>query len=171
MGHVKNVEFKARVLEIESYEQKLQALQPIFIGLDHQVDTYFNVPYGRLKLREGNIENALIQYNRENIAGSKQSDVILYPHQPDPALKKILALQLGIKKIVDKKRKIYFVDNVKFHFDVVEGLGTFLEVEAIDNTGELTPEYLKSQCDYYKDFFGLNNTNMMEGSYSDMLPF
>jgi adenylate cyclase class 2 len=169
MGKVKNVEFKAKVNELESYEQKLLALQPIFIGLDHQVDTYFNVPHGRLKLREGNIENALIQYNRENIAGSKRSDVILYQHQPDAALKKILALQLGIKKIVDKKRKIYFVDNVKFHFDVVEGLGTFLEVEAIDNTGVLTPESLASQCNYYKDFFGIKDTDMMEGSYSDLL--
>lgn len=169
MGSVKNVEFKAKVNEIEYYEQKLLALHPEFKGLDHQVDTYFNVAYGRLKLREGNIENALIQYNRENIAGSKQSDVILYQYLPDPALKRILTLQLGIKQIVDKKRKIYFVDNVKFHFDVVAGLGTFLEVEAIDNKGELTLEYLKSQCDYYKDFFGLKDTDMMEGSYSDML--
>ncbi len=168
MGSVKNVEFKARVPEIESYEQKLLSLYPEFKGLDHQVDTYFNVPHGRLKLREGNIENALIQYNRENIAGAKQSDVILYQHQPDPALKTILALQLGIKQVVDKKRKIYFVDNVKFHFDVVEGLGTFLEVEAIDHTGEFTSEYLRSQCDYYKDFFGLNEADMLEGSYSDM---
>lgn len=169
MGSVKNVEFKAKVPAIESYEQKLLSINPEFKGLDHQVDTYFNVAHGRLKLREGNIENALIQYNRENTAGSKQSDVILYQHQPDPALKNILTLQLGIKKIVDKKRKIYFVDNVKFHFDVVEGLGTFLEVEAIDSTGELTTEFLKSQCDYYKDFFGLTDADMLEGSYSDMI--
>jgi predicted adenylyl cyclase CyaB len=169
MGKVKNLEFKAKVNEIESYEQKLLTLDPEFKGLDHQVDTYFNVPHGRLKLREGNIEHALIQYNRENLPGSKQSDVILYQHQPDPALKEILTLQFGIKKIVDKKRKIYFVDNVKFHFDVVEGLGTFLEVEAIDKTSELSSEYLKSQCDYYKDFFGLKDADMLEGSYSDML--
>jgi adenylate cyclase class 2 len=169
MGNVKNVEFKAKVVDTESFEQKLLSLHPEFRGLDHQVDTYFNVAQGRLKLREGNIENALIQYSRENIAGSKQSDVVLYQHQPDPALKEILTLQFGIKKIVDKKRKIYFVDNVKFHFDVVEGLGTFLEVEAIDNQGELTLEYLKSQCDYYKVFFGLQDADMMEGSYSDML--
>jgi predicted adenylyl cyclase CyaB len=169
MGKVKNVEFKARVNEIESYERKLLTLNPEFKGLDHQVDTYFNVNHGRLKLREGNIENALIQYNRENLVGSKQSNVILYQHQPDPALKDILTLQFGIKKIVDKKRKIYFVDNVKFHFDEVQGLGTFIEVEAIDNAGDLTPEYLKSQCDYYRDFFELKDEDMMEGSYSDML--
>jgi adenylate cyclase, class 2 len=169
MGNVKNVEFKAKIEETERYEQKLLTLNPEFKGLDHQVDTYFNVPHGRLKLREGTIEHALIQYSRENIAGSKQSDVILYQHKPDPALKEILTLQFGIKKIVDKKRKIYFVDNVKFHFDVVEGLGTFLEVEAIDHSGELTAEYLKSQCDHYFQFFGLRHINLMEGSYSDML--
>jgi adenylate cyclase class IV len=51
----------------------------------------------------------------------------------------------------------------------VAGLGTFLEVEAVDNTGELTSEYLRSQCDYYKDFFGLKESDLLEGSYSDMM--
>ena len=34
-------------------------------GLDHQIDTYFNVNIGRLKLREGSIENNLIQESSE----------------------------------------------------------------------------------------------------------
>ena len=55
--------------------------------------------------------------------------------------------------VVDKKRKIYFIDNVKFHFGKVEGLGTFIEVEAIDNKEEFTIEELKRQCDKYFEFF------------------
>lgn len=114
-----NVEFKAKVNELEKYEQKLLTLNPKFIGIDHQVDTYFNTLKARLKLREGNIENALIQYDREDKADAKESSVILYIHQPNIALKNILINQFGIKAIVDKKRKIYFIKNVKFHFDVV----------------------------------------------------
>jgi len=167
--NIKNFEFKARVDNLEKYENKLLTLNPVLIGTDHQVDTYFNVVKGRLKLREGNIENALINYNREDLQGLKKSEVILYQHKPDPALKDILALQLGIKAVVDKKRKIYFIDNVKFHFDNVTTLGTFIEVEAIDSNNEFTTDELKKQCDQYFDFFELQNVSLIDKSYSDLL--
>jgi adenylate cyclase class IV len=66
-----NFEFKAKHDDIEGLEQKLLALNPLFVGEDHQVDTYFNVPNGRLKLREGNIEHALIFYDRPDDADAK----------------------------------------------------------------------------------------------------
>ena len=145
--NIKNFEFKAKVNAIKSYEEKLLTLQPFYKGLDHQIDTYFNAKQGRLKLREGNIENSLIHYQRENLASSKLSNIILYKHEPNAALKNILTLELGVKVVVDKKRKIYFINNVKFHFDVVENLGFFIEVEAIDDKDEFTVEALKEQCD------------------------
>src|SRR5690606_8351285 len=116
MSHI-NFEFKARASDIAALEQKLLELNPIYIGEDLQVDTYFNVEKGRLKLREGTIENSLIYYERSNIAGAKQSDVLLYPHTPEKVLKDILTKAHGILVIVHKTRSIYFIDNVKFHFD------------------------------------------------------
>jgi len=154
---------------LEKYENKLLQLNPIFQGEDHQIDTYFNVAKGRLKLREGNIENALINYDREDTADSKKSEIILYQHQPNKTLKEILTLQLGVKIIVDKKRKIYFIDNVKFHFDTVENLGTFIEVEAIDNSERFTIEELKEQCEKYYKFFELNKSDLIDKSYSDLI--
>ena len=168
MTHL-NIEFKAKASHIEQLEEKLLTLHPTFIGEDHQIDTYYNVLEGRLKLREGNIENALIWYNREDLAGAKQSDILLYQHEPDEALKKILLKLHGIKTVVDKLRKIYFVDNVKFHFDRVEALGTFIEVEAIDDTGNIGIEKLKNQCNFYIDFFEIKEEDFMKKSYSDML--
>jgi adenylate cyclase class 2 len=167
--NIKNFEFKARVDNLEQFENKLLALQPVFKGVDHQIDTYFNVQKGRLKLREGNIENSLINYDRENISGSKKSEIILYQHEPNPSLKNILIHQLGIKVIVDKKRKIYFINNVKFHFDLVENLGTFIEVEAIDVNDEFTTDELKKQCDYYLAFFEIKDDQIIDKSYSDMM--
>lgn len=167
--NIKNFEFKAKVDTLEKYENKLLTLNPKFQGIDHQIDTYFNVHKGRLKLREGNIENSLINYERENISGSKISEIILYQHEPNIALKNILTRQLGVKIIVDKKRKIYFIDNVKFHFDLVENLGTFIEVEAIDSKEEFTIEELKKQCDKYFDFFELTINNVIDKSYSDLI--
>jgi adenylate cyclase class IV len=60
--NIKNYEFKAKVDEIQKYENKLLALNPDYKKLDHQIDTYFNVEQGRLKLRKGNIENSLINH-------------------------------------------------------------------------------------------------------------
>lgn len=167
--NIKNFEFKAKIDNLEAVENKLLTLNPVFQGLDHQIDTYFNVKTGRLKLREGTIENALINYDRENVSGSKESQIILYQHSPNPALKNILIKQLGVKVVVNKQRKIYFIGNVKFHFDQVENLGTFMEVEAIDADDVFTIEELKTQCDTYFDFFGLAHENLIDKSYSDLL--
>lgn len=168
MTHL-NIEFKAKTNNIKALEEKLLSLNPQFIGEDHQKDTYYNVNTGRLKLREGNIENALIWYHREDVSGAKQSDILLYKHAPDEALKNILIKLHGVKIIIDKIRKIYFVENVKFHFDRVEGLGTFVEVEAIDSTGEIGIEKLKEQCNFYINFFEIKTEDFMKKSYSDMM--
>jgi predicted adenylyl cyclase CyaB len=164
-----NYEFKASCGDIEKLELKLKELNPLFIGTDHQTDTYFNVLDGRLKLREGNIENSLIHYHRTNTAGAKQSDVTLYRHQADKNLKDILIKSLGVKVIVDKKRKIYFIDNVKFHFDEVKELGSFIEVEAIDKDGSIGIEKLKEQCNHYIQLFGITDGQFIAESYSDLL--
>jgi adenylate cyclase class IV len=55
-----NFEFKAKHRNIKEAEERLLEQQPLFIGEDRQVDTYFNVANGRLKLREGTIEQSLI---------------------------------------------------------------------------------------------------------------
>ena len=164
-----NFEFKAKAAQLDNLEKKLLTLDPRFIGEDNQVDTYFNVSKGRLKLREGNIENSLIYYERTNTAGAKQSDILLYHHSPDKALKEILIKSNGIKVVVDKRRRIYFIDNVKFHFDFVKSLGTFVEVEAIDTNGDIGVEVLKQQCEFYAVFFGIAAADYIAFSYSDMI--
>jgi len=164
-----NIEFKATAKDIVAAEKILLQHHPHFIGEDHQVDTYFNVPVGRMKLREGNIENALIHYERENTAGSKSSHVLLYRHQPDLSLKAVLTRALGIKTVVDKKRKIYFIGNVKFHFDTVKSLGTFIEVEAIDADGSIGGKKLQEQCNRYASLFNIAGEDYIAVSYSDML--
>lgn len=166
---LRNYEFKARTGNLNKLEQQLLELNPVFIGEDHQIDTYFNIPAGRLKLREGNIENALIYYKRPDTASAKQADILLYRHMPESSLKEILTIIHGIKVIVDKRRKIYFIGNVKFHFDTVSQLGTFIEVEAIDETGMTGLKELMGQCNYYFTYFGLNNSDYVDKSYSDLI--
>jgi predicted adenylyl cyclase CyaB len=140
-----------------------------FIGIDHQIDTYFNVPFGRLKFREANIENYLIHYEREDKKGPKQSKIILYESDPKSSLKQILTQSLGILVVVDKQREIYFIDNVKFHIDRIRDLGKFIEIEAIDKIPSLGREKLLEQCDFYINLFGISFQDLISFSYSDLL--
>jgi adenylate cyclase, class 2 len=168
MGHL-NVEIKAKCHNHAAIEQILLERNARFIGLDHQIDTYFKVPNGRLKLREGNIENTLIFYDRPNQAGPKKSDIILYHVQPDASLKAILEKTNGVLAVVDKQRKIFFIENVKFHLDDVLGLGQFVEIEAIDTEVGLGYDFLLAQCTFYIDLFGIQESDLLTHSYSDMV--
>ena len=164
-----NIEIKARCNHPEEIRDLLEKQQAEFIGTDPQVDTYFNVPDGRLKLREGRIENALIHYFRNNQAGPNRSDILLYETQPRSSeLMDVLTAALGVLAVVSKRRQIYFIENVKFHLDEVEGLGNFVEIEAIDRDGSIGEEKLQRQCQYYLDLFKITNDNLVEVSYSDL---
>lgn len=170
MAHV-NIEIKARCDNPEDIRQLLEDSSAEFKGVDHQIDTYFNVPTGRLKLRQGNIENSLIFYNRPNTAGPKRADVSLFrTDTPGGAqLHETLTGALEVLVVVDKRREIYFIDNVKFHIDTIEGLGNFVEIEAIDEAGSFGTEKLQQQCNYYIELFGITNADLVNVSYSDLL--
>lgn len=140
-----------------------------FRGEDHQIDDYFRVPHGRLKLRQGNIENTLIYYERPDQAAAKTSRVKLFPAPDGEALRDILTSALGRLVTVDKRREIYFIDNVKFHLDEVEGLGTFVEIEAIDEDGRRTEDELRRQCVDYQQRLGIAPADLIDRSYSDLL--
>jgi predicted adenylyl cyclase CyaB len=164
-----NVEIKARCKTPEKIEEFLQQRKARFIGMDHQIDTYFKSGNGRLKLREGNIENSLIYYDRDNTSGPKTSKVLLYKTKPDSSLKEILTKSNGVLCVVDKKRKIFFIENVKFHIDTVKGLGRFVEIEAIDETGDIGKEKLQKQAEYYLNMFHIQQEDLVAVSYSDLL--
>lgn len=164
-----NIEIKARSSRIGAIRSYLKEAEADYKGTDHQVDTYFEVPSGRMKLREGNIENSLIFYKRQDQAGPKASEVHLYHPPQDPKLKALLQEALGVKKVVDKMREIYFIENVKFHLDEVKGLGTFVEIEAIDSDGSIGKKKLLEQCNFYLQVFEIRDEDLLEKSYSDMV--
>jgi predicted adenylyl cyclase CyaB len=164
-----NIEIKAGSNNQNRLREILKSKGADFKGVDHQIDTYFNVKNGRLKLREGNIENHLIHYSRENKSGPKQSNVILYRPNPESDLKEILTNALDILVVVDKQREIYFIENVKFHLDEVKNLGTFIEIEAIDSGGSIGKGKLQTQCNYYLELLEIKKEDLIAGSYSDLL--
>ncbi len=163
------VEIKARCAEHDRIRRLLRHENARFVGEDHQIDTYYHVSRGRMKWREGNIENALICYDRTDQPTPKPSRVLLYHPQPGSALQAMLAQALGVRVVVDKRREIFFIDNVKFHLDMVADLGRFVEIEAIDAEGTLGKARLQEQCEHYLDLFNLPSEALVSVSYSDLL--
>ena len=169
-NHHLNIEIKAHLKNVEKIRQVLKAHNAIFKGIDHQVDTYFECHSGRLKLRQGNIENNLIHYERQNTKQAKASFVSLFSVEGNSKkLKSVLSNALKVKVVVDKKREIYFVENVKFHIDKVEKLGHFVEIEAIDLDGTIGKAKLEEQCQYFIAQFDIQEKDLIKHSYSDLL--
>ncbi len=164
-----NIEIKARTHQPEFIRQYLLKARADFKGKDEQTDTYFNVPNGRLKLRQGNIENNLIWYSRANQEGPKQSNFKITPVQAGESLKDILKNALGIKVAVKKTREIYYIGNIKFHIDELEGLGNFVEIEAGNMVEDRSVEELHEQCKFYLKEFRIREEDLLANSYSDMI--
>lgn len=168
MEHL-NIELKARTDRQAQIRAWLIGQDADFRGTDFQTDTYFKVPNGRLKLRSGNVENNLIHYQRSDQPEARASEVALAPVADGPALKNALARALGILVEVRKKREIYFMDNVKIHLDELDGLGHFVEIEAIAQKPEHSRAYLLEQCQHYSAVFQITPADIQAESYSDML--
>ena len=169
MMKVINVEIKAMCHDHEPIRRIMLEKNADFVGLDHQVDTYFRTGSGRLKLREGTIENNLIWYQRPDQAGPKTSNCILYKTEKGSILKDILDRAMGVLVVVDKEREIYFIDNIKIHLDRVKGLGTFLEIEAQSEADGLAQETLDRQCRKLMEELGVRTEDLLSDSYSDLL--
>jgi len=166
-----NVEMKARCADPEALLTRLAALGAREQGVDRQIDTYFHTPSGRLKLRQGDIENYLIHYERADEAGPKESAVSLHVVDPveSSGLRDLLAKALGVIVVIDKERHILWIDNVKFHVDRVKTLGSFVEIEAMDLAGDLGKERLLEQCERYVDLLEISALDVESGSYSDLM--
>jgi adenylate cyclase class 2 len=166
-----NVEIKARCADPDAVLRRLAELGAEEQGVDRQVDTYFPAAAGRLKLREGGIENYLIHYVRPDERGPKNSQVTLHELDPDdaPAIRDVLAVALGVAVAVSKSRRILWIDNVKFHVDEVEDLGSFVEIEAMDRTGARGRDLLLEQCERYVRLLAIDPADLEPRSYSDLL--
>ena len=100
---------------------------------------------------------------------SPATSLLMFPSAPGSALKEILIRSLGILAVVEKRREIYFIDNVKFHLDTVKGLGSFVEIEAIDVGGTIGKEALLAQCQSFLELFRIARDDLVAISYSDLI--
>jgi adenylate cyclase class 2 len=139
--------------------------------VQRQVDTYFHCTNGRLKLREIDGQAAqLVWYARDDRPEAKPSDYVLVAVDDPASLNAALTSALGVRGVVEKRREIFLHHNVRIHLDQVTGLGTFLEFEAV--LGPDTDDAVSAQwLQHLSSEFGLTASDLLSGSYSDMLNF
>ncbi|XP_025414760.1 uncharacterized protein LOC112686605 [Sipha flava] len=133
----RNVEIKARINDLKAAKQRISNLksntsEDIDVIIN-QEDTFYNLPAGnkgKLKFRKiQGSDSELIFYEREEITGPKLSDF----HRckvPDD-IKEFLSTTLGTWGIVKKVRNLIMIGQTRVHFDSVEGLGDFVELEVV----------------------------------------
>ena len=124
-----NVEIKARAHDFD----RQRSLASLLCGQAGekilQRDTFYNVPQGRLKLREfGDGSGELIYYLRPDDRQAKLSDYVLSKVAVPDALNAVLSKALTLAGEVCKERCLYL--------HRVEGLGEFIELEVVMRSGQ-----------------------------------
>jgi len=146
-------------------EERLARLQATYIGLDAQTDYYFETPYGKLKRRQGTIENLITHYERVVVDGVEKTRV--YQYDVNPTKEQIYSLERSHRQIgvVRKDRKIYLLNHVKIHLDQLPDGSCFVEVEAIDRSNNFTDRELKEQCLAMKMLLGIADSELVKTGY------
>lgn len=89
----------------------------------------------------------------------------------DPtAVKQLLSTLLGTRLVVEKTREILLINQVRVHLDQVNGLGTFIELEAefeVD-TAEAREKELRKVADLVQSF-GINKADLQTSGYMDLM--
>ena len=133
-----------------------------------QRDTYFARARGRLKLREEAGAAELIQYRRADMPDARESEYRRIPAADAPALREALDAALGTLVVVEKRRRLLFWDGVRIHLDDVQGVGGFVELEAVAAPGsDLAAE--RDKVERLRAALEIADDRLVAQSYSDLL--
>lgn len=164
-----NIEIKARCNDHSQVEKVMQRMNIPFESSEAQADTYFNVPNGRLKVREyGNKNAVLIPYIRPDLNKPRSSDYVLLDiNEPNHTID-LLENMFGIRLVVEKVRKIYLYDNIRIHLDFIEDLGKFVELEGVITQEDQREETLQ-KIELLMELFEIKENDIVENAYVDLL--
>jgi adenylate cyclase len=138
-------------------------------GVIHQEETFFTSKRGRLKLRRFSATNGeLINYERLDKPGPKQSHYVISTTADPEGLRQILEKALGIEGIVRKKRHLFLVGQTRIHLDEVEGLGNFLELEVVLQEGQQPEDGMAIAAGLMKKL-GVKREDLIAGAYIDLI--
>ena len=166
----RNIEIKARAHQFDQLLARAAALASEPPLIYRQQDFFYDVPNGRLKLRQfdDNTPAELIFYQRDDRDGPKVSYYSRSPVTNPEATHALLAQALNTRGIVNKERHVYNVGRTRIHLDRVDGLGDFIELEVLlgqdddEEGGEKEAEELFAKL-------GVSAADLVPVAYVDLL--
>ncbi|HEX3690748.1 MAG TPA: cytidine deaminase [Solirubrobacteraceae bacterium] len=165
-----NLEIKARDADPGATTARCEALGATDQGVLHQRDTYFAGRHGRLKLREqGGSGAELIAYRRPDSPEAQESAFIRAGAADPAGLGEALGAALGETVVVVKRRRLWLWENVRIHLDDVEGLGTFIELEAMVGPDLNSPEEAAEKVERLRSELAIADDALVAVGYSDLL--
>jgi len=167
----RNIELKARYPDLGEARRIAKEIGATLHTSERQRDTYFRCRSGRLKLRQRWTDRGecseLIGYHRTDANQPRPSEYSVVPIADAEALRAILAAALGTAGEVDKRRTVYLYENVRIHLDDVQGLGTFIEFEAVLD-GSRSEEQSNATRRRLVEVFRIDRDRIVPVSYSDL---
>jgi homotetrameric cytidine deaminase len=170
---MRNVELKARDPDPARTLERALAIGAEQIGEIRQRDTYFAGARGRLKLREQDTDgpplfDELIEYSRPDSIDARTSTYRRVPVADAAPLREALDAAYGADVTVTKRRQLLLWEGVRIHLDDVEGLGTFLELEALGDPGsDLGAEHEK--LERLRAELDIEDGDLIARSYADLV--
>jgi adenylate cyclase, class 2 len=110
-----------------------------------------------------------VPYLRADAPRARRSDYVVIPLPEPERTKQLLAELLGVHRIVRKLREIGLFENVRIHLDQVEGLGDFVELEAVwdgDGAGEAEQE---RKVAFVRERLAIRDADLVAASYEGLL--
>jgi homotetrameric cytidine deaminase len=165
-----NVEIKARDPDPAATTARCRALGASDEGVLEQRDTYFAGRRGRLKLREEAGTGAeLIAYRRPDASEPAESAFIRAGVGDPRVLAEALDAALGTTVVVVKRRRLFVWENVRIHLDEVDGLGAFIELEALVGPGLNDRAEAARKVDRLRAELQIAEDALVAVGYSDLL--
>ena len=168
---MRNLEVKARCADLADAEVIARGLGAEAGGTLHQVDTYFETPGGRLKLRQINRAGGeLIYYERTEDSAVRWSNYYTAPIADCAAIRDVLGRAYGVRLEVEKARVLYLYHGARIHLDRVERLGTFIEFEApVHDESDAENARVRVIMAELMTAFGVQAGDAIQASYADLL--
>lgn len=183
---MRNIEIKAKVNDPDTFLSKANRFPNMPLSELDQTDYFFNTtkPELRLKLRverrsdlqndpnkirwDSNIRSYLVSYERPDETGPKLSKYDIYTPSDPEQLRRCLTTSLGLKGILRKNRKVWLNGNTRIHFDNVQNLGYFMELEVVLDSNE-TPKEGERKARFLMNELGVKEDDLIDCAYFDLL--
>jgi predicted adenylyl cyclase CyaB len=165
----RNIEIKAHIPSVAAVLERAAALADEGPTEIEQDDTFFECRTGRLKLRTfADDMGELIFYRRTDEHGPKESFYVRTPTAAPDSLREALALAYGVVGRVRKHRTLFIAGRTRIHLDVVEGLGSFLELEVVLREDESVDAGVREAHELMQRL-GVKPSDLIDRAYVDLL--